>query len=310
LTQALVITGPTASGKSALAYALAGRFNLEVITVDSAQVYTDMDIGTAKPDAAQQALVPHHLLDIRAPTDPYTAFDFCQDARQAIAAVRSRGRLPVLVGGTMLYLKALRDGIADLPEANPTVRLEILEAAKTNGWPWLHEELRRIDPEAALRIKPTDHQRLQRALEVERLTGQTLTALQAKGQVGLGASLTEVAIMPESRAQLHHQIEARFDQMLTQGLVAEVEQLREQYALHDALPAMKAVGYRQVWQFLEGDLGFDEMREKGIIATRQLAKRQFTWLRSFEMVEKISMPSLDALLKIDAVANILIKSKF
>ena len=208
----------------------------------------------------------------------------------------------------MLYLKALRDGIADLPEANPAVRQEILKAAEANGWPFLHDELKRIDPQAALRIKPTDRQRLQRALEVERLTGQTLTALQAQGQQGLGASLTEVAIMPESRAQLHHQIEARFDEMLNQGLVTEVEQLRQKYALHDALPAMKAVGYRQVWQFLEGDLDFDEMRGKGIIATRQLAKRQFTWLRSFETVKKISVPSLDVLLKIEAVANILIKS--
>jgi len=308
LPDALVITGPTASGKSALAYALADRFDLEVITVDSAQVYTDMDIGTAKPNAAQRALVPHHLLDIRAPTEPYTAFDFCQDARHAIAAVQASGRVPVLVGGTMLYLKALRDGIANLPEANPVVRLEILEAAQAKGWPWLHEELRRIDPQAALRIKPTDRQRLQRALEVERLTGQTLTALQAQGQLGIGANLTEVAIMPESRAQLHHKIEVRFDEMLNQGLVTEVERLREKYELHDALPAMKAVGYRQVWQYLEGDLGFDEMREKGIIATRQLAKRQFTWLRSFEAVKKISTPSLDALLKIDAVANILIKA--
>ena len=208
----------------------------------------------------------------------------------------------------MLYLKALRDGIADLPQANPAVRLEILQTAEANGWPWLHDELRRIDPAAALRIKPTDRQRLQRALEVERLTGRTLTALQAQGQVGLGASLTEVAIMPESRASLHRQIETRFHEMLNHGLVAEVEHLREKFALHEALPAMKAVGYRQVWQYLEGDLGFDEMREKGIIATRQLAKRQFTWLRSFEAVKKISTPSLDALLKIDAVANILIKA--
>ena len=308
MTQALVITGPTASGKSALAYALADQFNVEIITVDSAQVYTDMDIGTAKPDQAQQALVPHHLLDIRAPTDPYTAFDFCQDARRAIEAVQSKGRLPVLVGGTMLYLKALRDGIADLPEADPRIRLEILEAAKSQGWPFLHDELRRIDPVAATRIKPSDRQRLQRAIEVYRLTGQTLTALQGQGQLGIGASLIEVAIMPQSRAQLHHQIEVRFDDMLDQGLVTEVEQLRAKYALHDALPAMKAVGYRQVWQFLEGDLDFDVMREKAIIATRQLAKRQFTWLRSFETVKKISTASLDGLLKIEPVANILIKA--
>lgn len=308
MTQALVITGPTASGKSALAYALADRFNVEIVSVDSAQVYTDMDIGTAKPDQAQQALVPHHLLDIRAPTDPYTAFDFCQDARRAIDAVQSRGRLPVLVGGTMLYLKALRDGIADLPEADSMIRHEILEIAESQGWPFLHDALRRIDPVAAARIKPSDRQRLQRAMEVYRLTGQTLTALQAQGQLGIGASLTEVAIMPESRAQLHHQIEVRFDDMLDRGLVAEVEQLRAKYALHDALPAMKSVGYRQAWQFLEGDLGFDVMREKAIIATRQLAKRQFTWLRSFETVKKISTASLDALLKIEPVANILIKA--
>ena len=306
LIQAVVITGPTASGKSALAYALAERFNIEIITVDSAQVYSGMDIGTAKPDPAQQAMVPHHLLDIRPPTQPYTAFDFCQDARQAIEAVRLKGRVPVLVGGTMLYLKALRDGIADLPEADPVIRLEIFEAAEANGWSWLHDELQKVDPESAARIQPSDRQRLQRAVEVYRLTGQTLTALQAKGQQGIGSNLLEVAIMPESRAQLHQKIEIRFDEMLDQGLVAEVERLRAKYVLNQALPAMRAVGYRQVWQFLEGDLKFEAMREKAIIATRQLAKRQFTWLRSFSTVKKISTPSVDALLKIEPFANILI----
>jgi tRNA dimethylallyltransferase len=302
---ALVITGPTASGKSALAYELANWFPVEVINLDSAQVYQGLDIGTAKPTLTIQNQVPHHLLDIREPTQPYTAFDFCRDARLAIEAITRRGRVPLLVGGTMLYLKALREGIAAMPPADSRIRDKILAEATKVGWSAVHDRLQTVDPIAAARIKPTDRQRLQRALEVHELTGETITQLHAKGQKGMANQLVEVAIVPEERSELHQKIAERFDDMLDRGFVDEVNSLRSRFELDAALPAMKAVGYRQVWQYLEGELDAAAMREKGIVATRQLAKRQFTWLRSFASVRSLLGPSVDQLLKIEEVANIL-----
>jgi len=305
LKTALVITGPTACGKSALAFELARQFDVEIISVDSAQVYQGMDLGTAKPSKEQQCQVPHHLIDIRAPDQPYTAFDFCQDAEVAMEEIRGRGRLPVLVGGTMLYLKALREGMARLPKADDAVRAEVLAEADRLGWAALHQELQRIDPEASLRIKPSDTQRLQRALEVYRLTGRSLSELIKDGQQGTTTALTEVAITPISRSGLHEDISVRFRQMLDQGLIEEVEGLKRDYDLHEALPAMKAVGYRQVWQHLKGELSADGLFDKAVVATRQLAKRQLTWLRAWPQLQKISEPALDQLLKIEEVDNIL-----
>lgn len=302
---ALVITGPTACGKSALAFELAQRFDIEIISVDSAQVYQGMDLGTAKPSTQQQNQVPHHIIDVRSPDQPYTAFDFCQDAEIAMAEIRGRGRLPVLVGGTMLYLKALREGLARLPRADEAVRAQVLAEADQLGWNTLHQELLKVDPEAGKRIKPSDTQRLQRALEIYRLTGRSMSELIQEGQQGTTTAMTEVAIIPSSRSALHEGIALRFRQMLDQGLVLEVEGLKRDYDLHEDLPSMKAVGYRQVWQYLGGQLSAEGLFEKAVVATRQLAKRQLTWLRSWPELQQISEPALDQLLKIDKVGNIL-----
>ena len=300
-----MITGPTASGKSALAYRLAEQFDIDVINLDSAQVYRDLDIGTAKPSRQQQLKVPHHLIDIREPSQPYTAFEFCKDARAALVKIQGSGRTPVFVGGTMLYLKALREGIAEMPAADPDVRAEILRQAELKGWPEMHERLKRVDPVAAARIKSTDRQRLQRALEVHELTGKTLSDFHAMGHQGLSSDLLEVAIVPTDRSELHQKIAQRFNDMLEMGLVKEVERLRQSYRLEPSLPSMKAVGYRQVWQYLEGEIDHATMRDKAIIATRQLAKRQYTWLRSFAKIKILSQSSLDELLKIEGVDTIL-----
>tara|TARA_A100001035_G_scaffold128380_1_gene100996 strand:- start:128 stop:1063 length:936 start_codon:yes stop_codon:yes gene_type:complete len=304
---ALVITGPTASGKSSLAYALCERFpeRFELISVDSAQVYRGLDIGAAKPTDAEQRLVPHHLIDIRDPTDPYTAHDFVTHANRLLESITARGKMPLMVGGTMLYLKSLRSGLAELPSASPVVRAALESEAAEKGWPYLHERLTKIDPVAAARIKPSDRQRLQRALEVFELTGRKLSDLQAESGSNPTFDAVEVAIEPPNRAELHQRIATRFDQMLEDGLVPEVEALREVFDLNPTLPAMKSVGYRQVWDYLEGDIDWAEMRLRGIIATRQLAKRQLTWLRGWSHLHRLHAPSLDALLKIKPLAHIL-----
>jgi tRNA dimethylallyltransferase len=278
--------GPTASGKTQLAMDLAEQLPIELISVDSAQVFRDMDIGTAKPDAATLARFPHRLIDIISPEERYSAAQFRRDALREMAEISARGRIPLLVGGTMLYFKALREGLAELPAADPALRAEIDSMAAARGWPAVHAELARVDPASAARLKPTDAQRLQRALEIVRLTGQPVDALYAAQQAEpLPYRLLSLALLPGERSVLHQRISQRFEAMLQMGLVEEVGMLRRKYQLHANLPAMRCVGYRQVWEMLEGQLPRQELCERGIYATRQLAKRQLTWLRSMADIE-------------------------
>ncbi len=273
--------GPTASGKTGAAVELVQRLPLEIISVDSALVYRHMDIGTAKPDAETQRIAPHRLIDIIEPTQAYSAARFRADALRHMAEVTARGRVPLLVGGTMLYFKALREGLSELPAADPELRAAIEARAAKQGWPALHAELARVDPLTAARLKPTDAQRIQRALEVHELTGEPLSALLARQRAeALPYRILPLALVPGDRSVLHRRIAERFEAMLRQGLVEEVEWLRAHYALTPELPSMRCVGYRQVWAWLEGEIPRDALRERGIFATRQLAKRQLTWLRA------------------------------
>ncbi|HTS52261.1 MAG TPA: tRNA (adenosine(37)-N6)-dimethylallyltransferase MiaA [Burkholderiales bacterium] len=279
--------GPTASGKTRLAVRLAASFGLEIVSVDSAQVYRHMDIGTAKPGNETLAAAPHHLIDILDPSERYSAARFCEDAARVMAEIHARGNIPLLVGGTMLYFKALREGLSELPPADAITRLVIDSMAQTSGWPALHAELGRVDPATAARVRPTDAQRIQRALEVYYLTGQPLSALIARGRPG-GPSyrMIPIALEPSNRAVLHQRIEQRFEVMLELGLIEEVRRLRERFELDASLPSMRAAGYRQVWQYLEGEFGLCGLREKGVAATRQLAKRQLTWLRPWASAQR------------------------
>lgn len=277
---AIMLMGPTAVGKSALALQLAERFPLEIVSVDSAQVYRGMDIGTAKPDPATRAKVAHHLIDLIDPHSSYSAAQFTKDASFAMNRVVDRGKIPLLVGGTMLYFKALWEGLSPLPQADPLIRAELEREAKQKGWPALHAELLSIDPLTAARLKPNDKQRIQRALEVFRLTGRPLSTLQTQRDAADSFRYLPLALVPADRSLLHHKIAQRFTDMLQQGLVNEVVDLRKRYPLHPELPSMRAVGYRQVWQHLEGQFDTATLCEKGIAATRQLAKRQLTWLRA------------------------------
>ncbi|HIB84827.1 MAG TPA: tRNA (adenosine(37)-N6)-dimethylallyltransferase MiaA [Chromatiaceae bacterium] len=278
---AIFLMGPTASGKTDLAVELLQRFPCDIISVDSALVYRDMNIGTAKPDAALLARAPHRLIDIRDPSDPYSAADFHDDAIQEMAEIHARGRVPLLVGGTMLYYRALERGLADMPAADQRVRERLSAEAEQSGWPAMHERLRQIDPPAADRIEPTDPQRIQRALEVYELTGTSMTDLHARPSTGhdFPWRVLKLAIAPGDRSVLHERIERRFRLMLEAGFIAEVEGLRARPELHPDLPSMRAVGYRQIWSHLDGEYDHETMIERGIIATRQLAKRQLTWLR-------------------------------
>lgn len=277
---AILLMGPTATGKSALALKLAEHFDGEIVTVDSAQVYRGMDIGTAKPDAATRARRPHHLLDLVDPTESYSAARFVHDALEAIDGIRGRGRVPIVAGGTMLYFKALTEGLSDLPRADPVVRAQIDDQARLRGWPALHDDLAHVDAPTAARLKPTDAQRIQRALEVFRMAGEPLSALQGRREAPpLGGSVA-LALVPRDRATLHEAIARRFDAMLDDGLVDELAALRERYRLAPGLPSMRAVGYRQAWRFLDGEIDDEALRATGIAATRQLAKRQITWLRA------------------------------
>ena len=278
---AILLIGPTASGKSELAMALANRFPVEIISVDSAQVYRGMNVGTAKPSAADRAAVPHHLIDIIDPTESYSAARFSADALSLMKEITERGRLPLLVGGTMLYFKALREGLSELPESDARVRAQIDAEAAERGWPALHAELAKIDAQTAAKLKPTDSQRIQRALEVFRLSGRPMSALLSRPkQERPPFRLIAIGLSPVDRGELHQRIEARFDAMLKNGLVDELRSLRKRYALQSGLPSMRCVGYRQAWQFLEGEIDRDDLRNRGIFATRQLAKRQLTWLRA------------------------------
>ena len=278
MADAVLLLGPTACGKSALAMALAERVGLEIVSVDSAQVYRGMDIGTAKPAAADRARVAHHLLDIREPGDPYSAAEFVRDATRAIGEIRGRGRLPLGVGGTMLYARALRGGLSELPSADAGVRSRIDAQAREKGWPALHAKLREVDPATAARLPPNDSQRIQRALEVFELTGKPLSQLQGTSP-GPGLHLLTIALLPEDRAGLHRRIERRFDDMLAVGLLDEVRRLMAR-GLDADLPSMRSVGYRQAWRHLSGETTLAQFRAEAIAATRQLAKRQITWLRS------------------------------
>lgn len=273
--------GPTASGKTALACELSERFPCELVSVDSALVYRGMDIGTAKPDADMLRRYPHALIDIRDPAQPYSAADFRADALAAMTRITERGHVPLLVGGTGLYFRALQRGLSSLPEADAGVRERLTAEAQAIGWPAMHERLRERDPAAAARIGPNDAQRIQRALEVIELTGRSLSEQQQGGSSErLPWRVLKLALLPEQRVQLHERIAHRFDDMLAHGFVDEVRALRARGDLHADLPAIRAVGYRQAWEFLDGQVSAGEFRDRGVFATRQLAKRQITWLRS------------------------------
>lgn len=282
---ALVLTGPTASGKSGFALEIARALSCEIVSVDSAQVYRGMDIGTAKPDARTRARVPHHLLDLIDPDERYSAARFVEDALAAMAGIGERGRVPLLAGGTMLYLKAMSSGLADLPAADPAVRAVIDAMAAESGWPALHAELARLDPITAARLEPQDAQRIQRALEIAWITGTPMSTLLAERPPRpFPWRLVQAALVPADRAALHARIAVRFEEMLELGLIGELRRLRERYPLEPDLPSMRCVGYRQAWAYLDGQLSLAGLREAGIAATRQLAKRQLTWLRSMPQV--------------------------
>jgi tRNA dimethylallyltransferase len=294
------LTGPTACGKTDLALELARRVPLEIVSMDSAMVYRGLDIGTAKPSRAVRDRVPHHLIDVLDPAEPYSAGRFARDAAVAIRDIAARGRLPLLVGGTLLYLRALRDGLAALPRADAAVRARLDTEAARAGLGALHARLAAVDPEAAARIAPTDRQRIQRALEVYELTGRALTDLQRHATGSSGLEIFTVALIPERRDELGARIERRFDAMVAAGLVAEVEALRRRGDLSPSLPALRAVGYRQIWAHLDGATDWPEARRRSITATRQLAKRQLTWLRSEAHCERWPAFGADLPARLDA----------
>jgi tRNA dimethylallyltransferase len=281
LPPAVCLMGPTASGKTDLAVSLVERLPFEIISVDSAMVYRDMDIGTAKPDAETLARAPHRLIDILDPAEAYSASRFREEALAAMAEITAAGRIPLLVGGTMLYYRALEQGLARLPEANAALRARLQAEATERGWQALHTRLAEVDPASAARIHPNDPQRLSRALEVYELSGRPMSELWREAQAqALPYRLVKLAVAPDERSVLHERIAKRFRLMLQQGFVEEVEALYRRGDLAPSLPSIRCVGYRQIWQYLAGELSFDAMSDKGIVATRQLAKRQFTWLRS------------------------------
>jgi tRNA dimethylallyltransferase len=294
-SMAVAIMGPTASGKTAAALAIAKEMPVEIISVDSALVYREMDIGTAKPSAEELASVPHHLIDIIDPLESYSVMQFREDAIRLVAEIQARGKLPLLVGGTMMYFKGLVDGLDDLPTADAGVRARIDEEAARIGWPGMHAKLRELDPVTADRLAPNDAQRINRALEIIELSGKPMSELLARREkTVLPFDLVSFALEPSSRAVLHQRIAQRFDQMLGErddaGIVAEVARLRARGDLHVGLPSMRCVGYRQSWEYLDGLYGREQLRENGIVATRQLAKRQLTWLRA--MPERIVIDCL------------------
>jgi len=305
----ICLAGPTAAGKSASTLALAERWPLEIVNVDSATIYRGMDIGTAKPSPEEQALVPQHLLDILDPIQSYSAAEFVADALRLIDEIRARGRIPLLAGGTMMYYKALRDGLDDLPQADPALRAELEARAAIQGWPALHAELALKDPATAARLAPNDSQRIQRALEICMLSGQPMSALLQRDQRprdDQGNQYLTISLEPSDRAALHARIEQRFDAMLERGLLDEVRTLRARGDLHTGLPSVRCVGYRQMWAYLDGEVDLATAREQGIAATRQLAKRQITWLRAQPERVIVDCLAADAVAQtIDAMANAL-----
>ncbi|MCZ8388804.1 tRNA (adenosine(37)-N6)-dimethylallyltransferase MiaA [Achromobacter xylosoxidans] len=305
----ICLAGPTAAGKSASTLALAERWPLEIVNVDSATIYRGMDIGTAKPSPAEQALVPQHLLDILDPAQSYSAAEFRADALRLIDEITARGRIPLLAGGTMMYYKALRDGLDDLPQADPALRVELEARAARDGWPALHAELARLDPVTAARLAPNDSQRIQRALEICHLSGQPMSALLGRSRAAADEAdkrYLTISLEPSERAALHARIEQRFDAMLANGLLDEVRGLHARADLHPGLPSVRCVGYRQMWAHLDGEISLEEAREQGIAATRQLAKRQITWLRAQPERVIVDCLAADAVAQtIDAVATAL-----
>lgn len=308
LPLALFLMGPTASGKTDLAIRLRKKFPVEIISVDSALIYKGMDIGTAKPDADEQAQAPHRLIDILDPTEAYSAADFRRDALIEMDKIVEQGKIPLLVGGTMLYYKALLEGLSPLPAANPEIRQQIEQEALTLGWDKLHDELKKIDPVSAERIHPNDPQRLSRALEVYRISGKTLTELtQTKGD-SLPYRVKQFAIAPKERAELHRRIELRFDKMIDAGFEEEMRALYARDDLHPDLPSIRCVGYRQMWDYLDGNCTLDEAMFKGVCATRQLAKRQITWLRSWDNLTWLDSENIDEAL--ETVSNAIASEGF
>lgn len=277
------LMGPTASGKTALAMQLYDAIPSEIVSVDSAMIYRGMDIGTAKPDPETLQRYPHRLIDIRDPAEAYSAAEFRHDALSLINEIRGVGKVPVLTGGTMMYFQALLNGLANLPEADPVVRDRLFNEAEEKGWPAMHERLQRIDPDSASRLNPNDSQRLQRALEVYEITGRTMTELWAEQEKQKpDFPIISLAVMPQERAELHDRIQQRFDIMLGQGFEEEARELWERGDLNMQMPSVRSVGYRQMWEYFEGNWDYETMKFKGVVATRQLAKRQVTWLRSWE----------------------------
>ena len=307
LPRCIALAGPTASGKTAASLAIAQRWDVEIISVDSALVYQGMNIGTAKPSAAELAQVPHHLINIRDPLQAYSAAEFVRDAQQLLADIHARGRLPLLVGGTMLYFKALFDGIDPMPGADPALRAAIEAEATEQGWPAMHAQLALVDPVTAARLQPMDTQRIQRALEVYRASGQPMSSFHATKDVASRAdrisATTLISLEPNDRAWLHERIAQRFDQMLAAGFLDEVVTLRARGDLYPDLPSMRCVGYRQAWEALDGTLPMDELRDRGIFATRQLAKRQITWLRSMPQRHIVASEAPDALQQVLALVE-------
>ena len=308
LPPAIFLMGPTASGKTALALELVDRYPCDIISVDSALIYKDMDIGTAKPDADMQARAPHRLINLIDPSEAYSAATFRKDALREMADITAAGRIPLLVGGTMMYFKFLRDDSATLPEADETIRQQLLEDGLRDGWPAMHARLAEVDPQSAERLAPMDSQRIQRALEVYLVSGKTLTQHWAEQQSEpLPYQVVNLAVCPPERKRLHERIEQRFHDMLAQDFVSEVQRLRERGDLNKNMPSIRCVGYRQVWDYLDGEYGYDDMVAKGVAATRQLAKRQITWLRSWPDLHWLDTDDPDILrntLKIPAVKAI------
>lgn len=292
---AVAVMGPTAAGKTDLAIALHQHLNADIISVDSALIYRGMDIGTAKPSAQELRRAPHRLIDICDPADTYSAADFVRDAKSAMAEIVAAGRTPLLVGGTMLYFKALLEGLSPMPPADPTIRATIESAAAERGWPAMHAELAKVDPLSAARLHPNHSQRICRALEVFRASGKPMSAWQTGGSGGVQDAYNwiQIAVAPQERSLLHQRIETRFDKMLELGFVEEVAALRGRGDLHEGMPSMRAVGYRQVWQYLSGECDLATMRERGIAATRQLAKRQLTWLRGWHGLSWVNIQGVE-----------------
>jgi len=298
LPPVICLMGPTASGKTALAMELYKNLPCDIISVDSALIYKSMDIGTAKPTAKELAEYPHRLINLKDASESYSAAEFCSDALREIESIRAKNRIPLLVGGTMMYFKSLIEGISPLPEANPEIRANIESEAEAHGWEYVHQQLAKFDEVAAKRIHPNDPQRITRAIEVYRLTGKTLSALtEIKGD-RLEGDVLQFAITPKDRKDLHERIALRYEQMMTQGFENEVVKLKERKDLHENLPSIRCVGYRQMWQYLNGEFDHEEMIFRGICATRQLAKRQLTWLRNWPEIQWLHMEDKDNLQQI------------